>query len=122
MEVSATNIANANTTRTEDGGPYRRRNVVFTTTQASSLRKNALEVGGVTVAGIVPDQTDFPVSYQPGHPHADQDGFVRLPNIQLPNEMIDMITASRSYEANLKSITLFKEMVEQSLSLLNGGQ
>ena len=121
METTANNIANANTTMTASGDPYRRQSVVFSATmdQQSGLVTNG-NFSGVQIVGIEPDQSDFPIIYDPDHPHADIDGNVRLPNVKIPNEMVDMITASRSYEANLRSLTIFKEMVEQSLSLLQG--
>jgi flagellar basal-body rod protein FlgC len=123
MEVISNNIANANTTMTETGDPYRRQSVVFA--PAMSASQGGLSLGdnaGVRVLGIESNQSDFPVVYDPSHPHADKQGMVRMANVSIPNEMIDLITASRSYEANLKSITLLKEMVEQTLSLLRGGR
>ncbi|QEG23374.1 flagellar basal body rod protein FlgC [Mariniblastus fucicola] len=122
METTANNIANANTTKTENGDPYRRKSVVF----SSELQKEgrytlASGFAGVEVVGIESDDTAFPMVHNPGHPHADEDGMVRMPNVKIPTEMVDMITASRSYEANLSSITMFQEMVEQSLRLLQGG-
>ena len=72
------------------------------------------------VLGVESDMSDFPTVFSPGHPHADANGMLRTSNVHIPNEMIDLITASRSYEANLKSITLFKQMVEQTLVLLRG--
>ena len=72
------------------------------------------------VLGIEADPAEFPTVYNPGHPHADENGMLRMSNVHIPNEMIDLISASRSYEANLKSITLFKQMVEQTLVLLQG--
>jgi flagellar basal-body rod protein FlgC len=64
--------------------------------------------------------SEMPRLHQPGHPHADADGYVTLPNVKLPHEMVDMMTAARAYEANLKSIQIFRNMTEQSLSLLKG--
>jgi len=122
METTANNIANANTTRTEDGDPYRKKSVVFSSQLETNGRYTlANSLSGVEVVGIESDQTDFPVVYNPGHPHADEDGMLRVSNVKIPNEMVDMITASRSYEANLRSMSVFKEMVEQSLRLLQGG-
>ncbi|MFK7737112.1 MAG: flagellar basal body rod protein FlgC [Pirellulaceae bacterium] len=126
MEITANNIANANTTKTEDGNPYRKQTVVFSNVmqnQAGSRPgKGVTSLSGVRVVGIEGDQSEFPVVFNPGHPHADENGFVRLSNVSVPNEMVDLITASRSYEANSKAITLFKDMVEQTLSLLQGGR
>ncbi len=122
MEVVASNIANAQATMTDDGGPYRRQQVLFQTAlkESSGLATNSNALNGVTVEGIVADQSEFQKVFQPGHPHADEQGFVEMPNVKIPMEMIDLIAASRSYEANLKAMTMFKEMAEQSLSVLRG--
>ena len=118
MEVIAANIANANTTRTDSGEPYRRKNVVF-----AALNDGLTTTPqGVRVAGIESDQTPFEWVHNPSHPHADADGNLLLPNVKVPNELIDLISASRSYEANLRSISLFKEMVEETLTLISGGR
>ena len=117
METVANNIANANSTRSADGGPYRRKQLVFSSlvdndaTGTSSFR-------GVQVVAKESDQSPFPELYSPGHPDADERGILQMPNVQLPNEMVDLITASRSYEANLKALTSFKDMIEQTLTLL----
>ena len=119
MEVVANNIANANSTHSADGGPYKRKQLVF----SAVLDRNASGASGlqgVRVVGEESDQTPFPEVYMPGHPDADKDGIVKMPNVKLPNEMVDLITASRSYEANLKALTSFKQMIEQTLSLLQG--
>lgn len=116
MEVVANNIANAHTTMTETGEPYRRKNVVF------SSYADGSDIQGVRIVGVEPDMTPFEWVHDPGHPHADQDDRVLLSNVKIPNEMVDLISASRSYEANLRAITLFREMVEETLSLLNGGR
>lgn len=123
METTASNIANANTTMTASGDPYRRKSVVFSAAMdaQSALVTNG-DISGVQIVGVEPDPSEFPVVFDKGHPHADADGYVRLPNVKIPNEMVDLITASRSYEANLRSLTIFKEMVEQSLSLLQGAR
>ena len=123
MEITANNIANAGTTMTANGDPYRRQAVVFAPA-LDELAAGGPEHGlqGVKVMGIEGDSTEFPVVYNPGHPHANEDGFVRLSNASVPDEMVDLITASRSYEANSRAIGLFKDMVEQTLSLLQGGR
>lgn len=123
MEVTANNIANANTTMTENGEPYRRQAVVFSSLANPLFGSSGdEEMLGVKVMGVQNDPTEFPTIYQPGHPHADADGFVKLPNVRIPDEMVDMITATRAYEANTRAISAFKEMVEQTLSLLQGGR
>ena len=123
METTANNIANANTTDTETGEPYRRRSVVFSAVLDEVANRTFDHgLGGVDVVGISKDPTEFPVVYDPGHPHADDEGMVRLTNVKIPNEMVDLISASRSYEANLKAMTTYKEMIEQTLTLLRGGR
>jgi flagellar basal-body rod protein FlgC len=120
MEVISNNIANANSTRSANGEPYRRQFVVFSAEQDPlSIEDSALS--GVKVEGVQPDLSPFNEVHMPGHPDADPTtGMVKMPNVKLPNEMVDLITASRSYEANLKALSLFKEMVEQTLTLLRG--
>ncbi len=125
MEVAAGNIANANATRSPDGGPYRRQQVVFETQMQSALggmvsQGGQNQLGGVGVVGIESDRSPFPKVYNPGHPDADPDGFLQMPNVALPMEMVDLMTASRSYEANLKSLEVFRRMAEQTLELMRG--
>jgi flagellar basal-body rod protein FlgC len=123
MEVVANNIANANSTRAADGQPYRRQHLVFASVVNDvSGRETVQGLGGVEIIGQVADETEFPMVYNPGHPDADPEtGLVAMPNVKLPHEMVDLVTASRSYEANLKALTSFKQMVEQTLRLLRGG-
>lgn len=124
MEVAANNIANANSTRTPGGGPYRRQEVVFQTVvdQFGPTRdgqpRQAAGLNGVQVVEVATDSSPLPKIFNPGHPDASPDGFVQMPNVNLPVEMIDLMTASRSYEANLKSLQTFRDMAEQSLSLM----
>lgn len=123
MEVIANNIANANTTRSVNGGPYRRQEMVFAEAfdmQLTDAKSNPHAMQGVKVKGVEGDLTEFPQVYNPGHPDADENGMVQMPNVQLPNEMVDLITASRAYEANLKALHLFRQMTEQTLALLRG--
>lgn len=123
MEVIANNIANAHTTRSAEGGPYRRREVVFASALENEIGADPATGGklaGVRVLGIQQDQSELPRVYQPGNPDADADGYVQMPNVSLSNEMVDLITASRSYEANLRVLRSFGEMVQQALSLLRG--
>jgi flagellar basal-body rod protein FlgC len=122
MEVVANNIANAFTTRTVDGGPYQRRDVIFEEVLNSRLRHGARgveQLEGVRIAGTESDQvTEFPRVLNPGHPDADGNGYVTLPNVQLPMEMVNLITANRAYEANLKVLLAFRQQAEQALQLL----
>ena len=115
METTANNIANANTMLTETGLPFRRMQVILGSAQDTNN-------GGVKVLRIEQDDTPLEWIHNPGHPNANEEGYVQSTNVKIPHEMIDLISASRSYEANLRSITLYKEMVEQTLSLLNGGR
>lgn len=122
MEVVAENLANAQTTRTAEGGPYRRRDVIFATSldQASSDFEDGGGARGVEVVEVAFDQSELPEVYLPGHPDADEEGFVLMPNVQPAREMVDLISASRGYEANLRVLRTFKEMAEQALSVLRG--
>ncbi|WP_437205275.1 flagellar basal body rod protein FlgC [Planctomicrobium sp. SH664] len=124
MEVAANNIANANSTRTAAGGPYRRQQVVFSSLMDDSITRSGGNIKqgltGVQVSEITTDQSALPRVHNPGHPDAGPDGFVEMPNVMLPHEMIDLMTASRAYEANLKSLQIFRQMAEQSLNLMRG--
>ncbi len=119
MEVVANNIANANSSHSAEGGPYRRKTLVFSSL-VDSGSSGSTGLRGVKVLGQEADQSPFPELHIPGHPDADEKGMVKMPNVKLPNEMVDLITASRTYEANLKALTTFKQMIEQTLTLLQG--
>jgi flagellar basal-body rod protein FlgC len=121
MEVVANNIANAYSTRTPAGGPFRRQEVVFASVlneQLGSVKHGGKRLGGVEVAGVVDDPSDFHRVHNPGHPDADGEGYVLMPNVHLPIEMVNLITASRAYEANLKVLQLFRQMADQTLTLV----
>jgi len=121
MEVVANNIANAHSTRGPDGGPYRRQHLLFSAMVdegAGAAPSGASGLRGVQVVNKVDDPSEFPRVYQPGHPDADQEGFVAMPNVFLPMEMVDLMTASRAYEANVKVMQMFREQMEQVLSIL----
>jgi flagellar basal-body rod protein FlgC len=122
MEVIANNIANSMATRTPGGGPFRRHDVVFEALMADlagdAFLPNTGGLGGVRTVGVVEDQSDLPRIHQPGHPDADRDGFVTLPNVFLPIEMVNLMTASRAYEANLKVLQNLRQQLEQTLTLL----
>lgn len=118
MEVIANNIANANSTRGPDGEPYRRKDVVFSELLDQQIAGQPAQLAGVAAVDVVDDPSEFPRVYQPGHPDADAEGYVRMPNVQLPIEMVNLLTASRSYEANLKASLAFRQMNEQALALL----
>lgn len=119
MEVVANNIANANSTRSANGGPFRRQDVVFAEVLgAARTRDGSPALGGVRAVEVVEDETELPRVYQPGHPDADAEGFVRMPNVQLPIEMVNLLTAARAYEANLRAAQTFRQMNEQALTIL----
>ncbi len=128
MDVVANNLANVNTTRTPGGGPFRREQVALAPASASfgetlaglSGADDGTEAarGGVQVSGIVPDMRPFKRVYQPGHPDADAEGFVRMPNVQLPIEMVNLMTASRAYEVNLKALQTLRQQLESTLALI----
>lgn len=125
MEVVANNIANASTTRTPEGGPYKRQDLIFEAVLGRSTGKhgtaaNNLDMAGVNVAGKYFDNAEMPRVYNPGHPDADVDGFVTMPNVKLPIEMVNLITATRAYEANLKAAQSFADMGQQAIALLKG--
>ena len=120
MEVVASNIANAQATRAQGEDPYRRKQVVFATALDQALGQGS-KIGGVQVVGIQGDPSEFPKVYLPGHPHADENDMVAMPNVKLPDEMVDLVTASRSYEANLRAIRSFRQIAEQTLALLRAG-
>ncbi len=110
LQVVANNVANAETTRTPEGGPYQRRHVVFSTVLDG--------LNGVSVQGVVPSESPPRTVHNPGHPDADADGFVAMPDIKVPLEMVDLMTASRAYEANLIAMQNFKQICEETLRLL----
>jgi flagellar basal-body rod protein FlgC len=122
-EVLVENLANAETTRTPEGGPYRRKDVVFESTSVSSpfssvFSQELESEGGVAVAGVITDNRDPEKRYMPGHPDADQDGYVAFPRINPAEDMVDLMGASRGYEANVAAISAVKDMIQHSLDLL----
>ncbi|MGB9614392.1 MAG: flagellar basal body rod protein FlgC [Fervidobacterium sp.] len=115
IEIISTNIANSETTRTENGGPYRRKVPVF-----QELIRNVngeKENGGVIVKSIYEDPSEFRIVYDPTHPDADENGYVRLPNVNIVREMVDMINAQRAYEANATAINTTKAMINAALQI-----
>lgn len=122
MEIVAQNLANADTTRTEAGGPYRRKLVVLqeigsTGTFAQALRASSGTSGGVRVQEVLDDTDDFKVEYDPTHPDANEDGYVQLPNVDTTQEMVDMMSASRLYEANVTAFNAMKAMATKALEI-----
>lgn len=114
MNVIASNMANVQSTRTEEGGPYKRKDVVFS---AAMLESNPVELEGVKVVEIATDNTPPKVVHDPGHPDADKDGFVAMPNINIIEEMVNMMTAFRAYEASVSTFNMTKSMFMKTLEL-----
>ncbi len=121
MDLISENIANANVTRTPSGTPYRRKVAIFRAQEADSFQSilsgKTLTGNGVEIAGIVEDQSPFKKEYNPDHPDADVDGYVNLPNVEVVNEMINLISASRAYEANITSVNTTKAMAMKALEI-----
>lgn len=123
MDVIADNIANSQTTRTEKGGAYKRKMVVFAENKENfivpmNITKDKLQTkGGVKVVKIAEDNTPFTMVYDPEHPDANDKGYVAMPNVNTVKEMVDMITATRAYEANATVITNAKSMATSALSI-----
>jgi len=146
MDVVASNLANAETTRTADGTPYRRQRAIFKQMLGERIQRHhgtmgrnpaedmvrtdprhmtspATRPGGHTPDGVssavevAPDSSEFRVVYDPGHPDADADGYVLMPNVNPISEMVDMITASRAYEANVSAVQAAKDMFNDALKI-----
>jgi flagellar basal-body rod protein FlgC len=124
IEVITSNLANANVTHTDEGGPYRRKDVVFAPQAMQSRFSDALNAAlddkagnGVRVAGIYEDGSPFIRRYDPGHPDADAEGYVLMPNVSPVEEMVNLISATRSFEANAQAMSAIKEIAQKSLEL-----
>ncbi len=124
MDTISNNIANANATRTVSGGPYRRKIVVFKEREPSEFQKilsrytGNKNIGrGVEVKEIVEDPSDFKRVFNPTHPDADKDGYVLMPNVNTISEMINLMTATRAYEANVSVINSTKSMLSKALEI-----
>ena len=145
MDVVAKNLANAETTRTADGTPYRRQRAIFEQVLGDKIQRHNLnlgygvegrlarthpghlgEVGSMTVrtgggltseVDVALDSSEFRVVYDPGHPDADEQGYVLMPNVNPISEMVDMITASRAYEANVSAVQTAKDMFNDALKI-----
>ncbi|MCT4618606.1 MAG: flagellar basal body rod protein FlgC [Marinisporobacter sp.] len=123
MDIISKNIANANTTRTSSGTPYRRQVPVFkeSSLEFSQVLENAkngqVTGNGVEVMAIKEDKTPFKKVYDPGHPEADKDGYVQMPNVDIVTEMINMISSTRAYEANVTAMNATKSMAMKALEI-----
>ena len=118
------NLANAETTRTPDGGPYRRKDVVFAPEQQVGAFSDAFatELGasdtGVRVDEVIEDTREPILRYQPGHPDANEEGYVAFPRMNPAEDMVDLMSASRGYEANVAAMSAIKSMISRSIELL----
>lgn len=126
LDVASENIANMNTTRTASGGPYRRKMVVLHERPMTSFRsefnkrrggKKGAPNGGVEVTEILEDRSDLKPVYDPEHPDANAEGYVMLPNVDLVKEVVDSMSATRSYEANVTAFNAMKLMAQKALDI-----
>lgn len=123
-EILVENLANAETTRTPEGGPYRRKDVVFESAAIDSPFSSVLDAqmqasGGVAVSQIVTDTSEPEKRYMPGHPDADADGYVAFPRVNPAEDMVNLMGAARNYEANVAAISAVKDMIQRSIDLLH---
>jgi flagellar basal-body rod protein FlgC len=125
-EVTTANMANAETTHTAEGGPYRRKEVVFASQDRASFRMMFASTqpslgrvpGTVRVAQVVDDSTPMVKRFEPGHPDADKDGYVSFPAINPVQEMVDLMGATRAYQLNASAVSAAKQMIQQSIDIL----
>jgi flagellar basal-body rod protein FlgC len=123
MNIATSNLANINTTRTRGGGPYRRKDVVFESRPLPGSFGNALQssmsgkLAGVKVSEIIEDPRPSVSKYDPQHPDADKKGYIQVPRINLMEEMVNMMSATRSYEANVTAIKATKDMALKALEI-----
>ena len=111
INVISSNVANVKTTRTEEGGPYRKKNVVFEQVLCGEYK------GGVKVQKILPDHKPPMLIYEPSHPDANEEGYVAYPNINPIEELVNMLEAARSYEANVTIINTAKQLAQQAIGI-----
>jgi len=121
MDIISQNIANAETTKTSDGGPYRRQLVVFEEKKSFKHvlgeKQNSKTYDGVNVAKVIKDTSPFVPVYDPTHPDSDANGYVMMPNVDTTKETLDMMAATRSYEANVTAMNAVKAMAAQALQI-----
>ena len=110
IEIIHSNVANIHTTDNGDGEPYRRLEAIF--------KSDGDEISGVSIDKILADKSDFQSVLDPGHPHADENGYVKMPNISLPKELMNLNAATRAYKANAAILKRYQNMVETTLELL----
>lgn len=122
-ELLVENMANSETTRTPEGGPYRRKDAVFMSTDVTSDFSAELDgamgpMRGVRVAELKVDEREPELHYMPGHPDANASGYVAMPRLSIAEEMVDLMNASRSYHANISAMSAVKDMIQKSIDLL----
>lgn len=123
-ELLTENLANSETTRTPDGGPYRRKDAVFSSAQQGSPFSAEFQTqmgyysNGVEVSSIYEDTRDPEMRYQPSHPDANADGYVAYPRMNPAEDMVDLMAATRGYDANVSAMTAVKDMIQRSIDLL----
>jgi len=120
MAIIAGNIANANSMITKDGEPYRKREVTFATVMNKALQATnpAGAVGGVKIASVSVSKQPYKRVYRPGHYLADKKGYVKMPNVNVTEEMVNMVEAQRAYDANLSAMKAYRDMLRSSLNIL----
>lgn len=120
LEVLVSNLVNANTTQPAGTEPYRRKDVIFSAANPEMSFGVALEeaVQGVEISRVVTDASEPDKRYEPNHPHADKEGYVSYPNVNAMEEMVNVLSATRSYEANLQAVNMAKEMQQKTLEIL----
>ncbi|HVE05679.1 MAG TPA: flagellar basal body rod protein FlgC [Paraburkholderia sp.] len=118
LNVTASNLANADSTTGPDGKPYRAKQVVFAVDPLGGARSaSGQQVGGVQVTGVIDDPTPMKTSYDPDNPAADANGYVQQPNVDPVQEMVNMISASRSYQANIETLNTAKNLMLKTLTI-----
>lgn len=123
IDIIAKNMANVNTTRSTGGMPYRRQMPVFQENKEKSFSNylskysNKVNGEGVKISKIVEDNSPFKLVYEPGHPDADENGYVKMPNVDIVKEMVDLISAQRSYDANITAMNASKSMLMKALEI-----
>ncbi len=124
LEVLVSNLVNANTTQPAGKEPFRRKDVVFSSLSPSpsfgtAFDEAAFGISGVEISGLVTDSSEPMKRYEPGHPHADKDGYVLYPNVNAMEEMVNVLSATRSYEANLQAVNAAKDMLQKTLEIIS---
>lgn len=125
MDIITQNLTNIDTTRTANGGPYKRKTVIFKEIEPSNKFSGFLNKAmgnddisrGVKVSEIVEDKSEGPIEYNPNHPDADENGYVKKPNVNVVEEMVNMISSNRAYEANITAINTTKSMIAKTLEI-----